>query len=1134
MIIVKNRELLIPNNERYIGTTYDTETENRIFQVPRCSQRGVDLAALTFRLDIQYANNSYDTVILDKEVDDEFVLLIWRITSATLQVPGTMYIGLRAIDGEATVKWSSFSAAMYVERHLNTPGNYGGSLTEIEQMEQDHQYMKGVVDELKEHIDYTFESEAWAVGERDGEDVPSSDPAYHNNSKYYKEQAATSATNAAASATEASESAIDAAETVADTNTRFSNALAAVTVDTEVADGRVGADSEVYTVLGDAVRGQVKKIDSEANEALNQNLFTMSGRTDGKYLDASGTEGSHVGAFYTKQIAVEPGLHVLSFDNSNTGSGSWNLRILAYNSNRVFVKQIKAVAVAAQAHMNIFFDVFANVNYLAFSFYSPSHLSNIMLRRSDNFVTPTAVDKVSREEASDIRARMKCVVVYPEYDSTRIDADTGINIDDHLSDTVTAHCLTRLIGASPYYGVDAVSLNAVGYVMRLHGFNSYTIGNNTTYVGATNYLPCDGSVVEFPHAWKSTRIEIAKSDESSISSSEITALAAALKLYRRDPESEMEIYASFREMYDGMLYPHWRDGIIDQSTGICGPNGNNYIYTDDFIAVDPGDTLLFKKLSSDFYFNIYEYDAANHFGTSFIKVGYIQANYMAYKVSDTTRYVRFDYANADHSVVDRKNLKAVIYKESSILNKELTEIKRLGLHEMPSSIGMLNAIKRSRQITDIKWTPSLELPRVSMLTADTYADHIYFYDRFDANKEYEGVPYSQYGNPIGEYVPFDRFATSLSHPGSALNLLSGITPGDVNKATYYGGVCVDLVSYAFCIPRVQSSRYTYIPGMTKVLDVMTNGVPNSLDDLRLCDVLTHTSHVALITDIIRDSNGSVTHIEVSDLTKAGNTRIETLGSAFGGIARRKMWPAKEFSEWFKIFADYRYPAYRFPEITYKPNKYAPIEALDGRFMASTDLPIIPYYGDHYIKDCTNGTASNRVVKLVINSDTFSHVQVQKNGADYGGPLQIQESGGVKYVNVQHSQNEEAVFTAFLCNLNGNNTVKNRSASCTWMTFGAPTRSVSVSDNVMTVVLTRKTPLILPWYVSFGSSSDGHGSINGYYAKVRDTTVEQSGNDYVITFSVPLPSFVEESISCVIVNNTDGYGTVNSSSFTVNV
>ena len=38
--------------------------------------------------------------------------------------------------------------------------------------------------------DSAEDSEAWAVGQRDGADVPDTDPAYHNNSKYYAEQAA--------------------------------------------------------------------------------------------------------------------------------------------------------------------------------------------------------------------------------------------------------------------------------------------------------------------------------------------------------------------------------------------------------------------------------------------------------------------------------------------------------------------------------------------------------------------------------------------------------------------------------------------------------------------------------------------------------------------------------------------------------------------------------------------------------------------------------------------------------------------------------------------------------------------------------------------------------------------------------
>lgn len=39
--------------------------------------------------------------------------------------------------------------------------------------------------------DSAEDAEAWAVGQRNGTDVPSTDPAYHNNAKYYKDQAQT-------------------------------------------------------------------------------------------------------------------------------------------------------------------------------------------------------------------------------------------------------------------------------------------------------------------------------------------------------------------------------------------------------------------------------------------------------------------------------------------------------------------------------------------------------------------------------------------------------------------------------------------------------------------------------------------------------------------------------------------------------------------------------------------------------------------------------------------------------------------------------------------------------------------------------------------------------------------------------
>lgn len=62
----------------------------------------------------------------------------------------------------------------------------------------------GNVDQYAADAEQSAEdSEAYANGKRSGSDVSSTDPAYHNNSLWYSQQAATSETNAAQSASDA-------------------------------------------------------------------------------------------------------------------------------------------------------------------------------------------------------------------------------------------------------------------------------------------------------------------------------------------------------------------------------------------------------------------------------------------------------------------------------------------------------------------------------------------------------------------------------------------------------------------------------------------------------------------------------------------------------------------------------------------------------------------------------------------------------------------------------------------------------------------------------------------------------------------------------------------------------------------
>lgn len=52
---------------------------------------------------------------------------------------------------------------------------------------------EAIAEALAQALEYSQTSEAYAIGKRNGSDVPSTDPAYHNNSKYFSDIADDSA-----------------------------------------------------------------------------------------------------------------------------------------------------------------------------------------------------------------------------------------------------------------------------------------------------------------------------------------------------------------------------------------------------------------------------------------------------------------------------------------------------------------------------------------------------------------------------------------------------------------------------------------------------------------------------------------------------------------------------------------------------------------------------------------------------------------------------------------------------------------------------------------------------------------------------------------------------------------------------
>lgn len=136
MILVKDQRLYIPSGEDHIGTTYDNQTGSRTFKLERLTSSGADLSELNFYLDLKFENGAYDTVILKKTVEQDVLYLEWEILNQTLKVPGAALINLRAYNANGVEKYSSFRSAVYVEEVNNTPENYDGSLTELEQLEK--------------------------------------------------------------------------------------------------------------------------------------------------------------------------------------------------------------------------------------------------------------------------------------------------------------------------------------------------------------------------------------------------------------------------------------------------------------------------------------------------------------------------------------------------------------------------------------------------------------------------------------------------------------------------------------------------------------------------------------------------------------------------------------------------------------------------------------------------------------------------------------------------------------------------------------------------------------------------------------------------------------------------------------
>ena len=262
--------------------------------------------------------------------------------------------------------------------------------------------------------------------------------------------------------------------------------------------------------------------------------------------------------------------------------------------------------------------------------------------------------------------------------------------------------------------------------------------------------------------------------------------------------------------------------------------------------------------------------------------------------------------------------------------------------------GEETALRRARQLVDLKWMPFLDVP-------SCYGVY--------SKEEQCGVPYSlayMTNTQLGTQVSIHTFMTALQNPYSVLyteNLRD--YGGSTDSAPFYGSTCSNSVMYVLGIePPFYTRMFGSIPGMKKTKD-------QSPESIELCDVLWKTGHVMMVYEIERNAENSITKVRLFETTTydAKDTWIKEYSyDAF-------------LSYWEKSkIVRYKYE-YLDQNTDYRASIFAPLED-ELSFDYQYNYDICPTLGDR----CSY--LEGQDVQLAVLSEYFPDIVVYKDGSLY--------------------------------------------------------------------------------------------------------------------------------------------------------
>lgn len=674
------------------------------------------------------------------------------------------------------------------------------------------------------------------------------------------------------------------------------------------------------------------------------------------------------------------------------------------------------------------------------------------------------------------------------YETSRMNNNRKISPSDGGPyESHTGCCMTNNLNGDAY-PMDAVYIDSTDYCIRLFGYNTITV-STSSYAGCTDPVPGgEKNVLYRDKDWRMCRLVVYRNpptQTTEFTEEEIADIASKIRILKyTDLQTELAydknaIATSAGYLFDNkMNYDEDRisnNYTIDTTTGATYEAHNGRCVTRALNgAAFPMDAVY---IDSDSYsIRLFGYSASSTASSSYVGcTDYIAGGdeNILYRPEEWP-YCRMVIArNPTTNTTEFTDAEIADIASKLVIMKKTDDYTALGLHEVPKNTGVLNVIKRARQLTDIKWTSEVQIPRVTMIDGDNYSDNPYYVDDvFLADTEYTGVPYSSRGF-VGHGVSISCFASATFN--SQYSKMKDSVKVDRNTASMYGTVCVTLVSYALGIPIVTSTYYDQIPDLELI-----GTVPNTVNNVQLGDIVVVASHVAIITDIIRAGN-VVKYIEVSESTKHGLENLNRQGKQWGGICRRKMWTADDYAEWFADFSLYRYK--KIDEVTFTENRFVPIEN-EAPFPENPYMACMPYNGD-----CSWYSSTTSSVRIMILDNHFTSMVVELNGTEIGTYSITSET---EYVDVPNSGG--GYYKAKL--KDGNNHVTRK---CRWFINVNSNVTFTVSSGVAHFTQTRPIDNP-PVYIRFGAEND-----SPYVHIVENLEKSYSNGTYTYTFDVPWDS-----------------------------